>query len=271
MNTGYEYQMRPSRVLAKLRAGQIVYCYKLNLDSARAAEIAAMVGFDCLWTCMEHVPNDFDLIERQIWAAKGYDTDVLVRIARGSYSDYVRPLELDAAGIMVPHVMSAEDARRVVSMTRFHPVGRRPLDGGNADGKYCGLEVREYIRQANDQRFLVVQIEDPEPLEELDAIAGIRGIDVLFFGPGDFSHAIGMPGEMEHPRVLDARRRVAEAARRHGKYAATVGSPENLPELVDLGYRFINVGSDVIALGKDCRTLIQSFKNVRIHNEQNQK
>ncbi len=67
-------------------------------------------------------------------AAKVFDVDAIVRVPRGSYSDMIRPLELDAAGIMVPHVMSAEDARQVVRWTRFAPVGLRPLDGGNADG-----------------------------------------------------------------------------------------------------------------------------------------
>jgi len=115
-------RMRPSRTLAKLRAGGIASCFKLNLADARAAEIAALAGFDCLWTDREHVPNDLSVVEACIWAAKAHDTDVIVRVSRGGYSDYIRPLELDAAGIMVPHVMSLADAQNVVRMTRFHPV-----------------------------------------------------------------------------------------------------------------------------------------------------
>jgi len=255
--------MRPSRVLAKLRAGKIVNCFKLNLDSARAAEIAALAGFDCLWTCLEHVPNDLDLIERQIRAAKAYDTDVLVRVARGSYSDYIRPLELDAAGIMVPHIMNAEDVRNVVRMTRFHPIGRRPVDGGNADGQYCGIDFCDYLQQANEQRFVIVQIEDPEPLAELDEIAAVKGIDMLFFGPGDFSHSIGAPGKWDDPRIADARQRVAETARKHGKFAGTVGNPNNMKELIALGYQFINLGADVVALGNDCRSIVESFSGLK--------
>ena len=150
--------MRPSRVLAKLRAGGVAHSFKLNLSDARAVEIAAMAGFDCLWLDMEHVANDYAAIEHGIWAAKSRDTDVLVRVPRGSYSDLVRPLELDAAGIMVPHVMSLADAQNVVRMTRFHPVGRRPVDGGNADGAYCGVAFNDYLRQANEQRMVIVQI-----------------------------------------------------------------------------------------------------------------
>ncbi len=251
--------MRPSRVLAKLRSGEVVNCFKLNLADARAMEIAALAGFDCLWTDMEHVANDYSVIEKGIWAAKSQDVDVMVRVPRGSYSDYIRPLELDASGIMVPHLMGLADAKAVVRMTRFHPVGLRPVDGGNADGAYCGVEFVDYLKQANDQRFVVVQIEDPEPLEDLEAIAALPGIDMLFFGPGDFSHSIGAPGVWDHPRLLDARRRVAEVARAHGKFAGTVGSPANMDELVALGYRFLNLGADVVGLSQYCNSIIAEF------------
>jgi 4-hydroxy-2-oxoheptanedioate aldolase len=251
--------MRPSRMLNKLRAGEVASCFKLNLADARAMEIAAMAGFDCLWSDMEHVPNDLAVIEKGIWAAKSQNVDVMVRVARGSYSDYIRPLEMDAAGIMVPHVMSLADAQTVVRMTRFHPIGRRPVDGGNADGAYCGVEFTEYLQQANAQRFVAVQIEDPEPLEELDAIAALPGIDMLFFGPGDFSHGIGAPGVWDHPRLLDARRRVAEVAVAHGKFAGTVGSAANLDELIGLGYRFLSVGADVVGLSQYCKGIVAEF------------
>ncbi len=256
MGTG----MRPSRTLNKLRTGQPAFCFKLNLADARAAEIAALAGFDCLWVCQEHVPNDLRVIEQCIWAAKAHDADVLVRVARGSYSDYIRPLEMDAAGIMVPHCMSADDARQVARMTRFHPLGRRALDGGNADAAYCGIGLEEYTRQANAERFVMVQIEDPEPLAELDAIAAVPGIDMLFFGPGDFSHALGVPGRLDDPRLVQARRDVAQAARRHGKFAGTAASPANVRELMDMGYQFLSIGADVAGLASYCRAMLEAAK-----------
>jgi 4-hydroxy-2-oxoheptanedioate aldolase len=106
---------------------------------------------------------------------------------------------------------------------------------------------------------VVVQIEDPEPLAELDGIAALPGIDMLFFGPGDFSHGIGAPGVWDHPRLLDARRRVAEAAVAHGKFAGTVGSAANLDELIGLGYRFLSVGADVVGLAQYCRSIVAEF------------
>lgn len=251
--------MRRSRVLAKLRAGAIASCFKLNLSCARGAEIAAHSGFDCVWTDREHTANDWSVIEQQVWATKAHDADLLVRVSRGSYSDYVRALELDAAGIMVPHILSLEDAKTVVRMSRFHPLGRRALDSGNADGAYAAIPVADYIRQANAERFVAIQIEDPEPLAELEAIAALEGIDMLFFGPGDFSHRLGVTGEFGHPEIQQARARIAEVCAAHGKVAGTVGTLDNLDELIGLGYRFINIGADVLALNRYCGEIAGAF------------
>ena len=129
-------QMRESVVLKKLRAGQVANCMKVNYGDPRVTEMAALRGFDCVWVGLEHIPNDWSTIENQIRSAKIHNVDTVVRIPRGPYSDYIKPFEADASGIMVPHVMSLEDAKKVVWQTRFHPVGRRPLDGGGADACY---------------------------------------------------------------------------------------------------------------------------------------
>ena len=203
---------RKSRVLTKMRAGRKAISYKFNLSCPRAVEIAAISGFDAVWICQEHVPTDQHTMESQILAAKAHDADCIVRVAKGSYSDYIRPLEADASGIMVPHLMSLEEAKEIVRMTRFQPLGLRPVDGGNADGLYCRFDFREYIRFANENRMVIVQIEDPEPLSELDEICKVPGIDMIFFGPGDFSHAIGHPAEFDHPEIRRVRKLVVDTA-----------------------------------------------------------
>lgn len=251
--------MRPSKVLKKLRAGEIVSCIKINLSDARAAEIAAISGFDCIWIDQEHIGQDWSSVESNIWATKAHDSDILVRVSRGGYSDYIKPLELDATGIMVPHIMNLEDAKKVVQMTRFHPTGRRPIDGGNADGAYTALDFNDYLKQANEQRFVILQIEDPEPLQELEAIAALDGFDMLLFGPGDFSQGIGAPGDWNNPRIADARKRIAEVAKKYNKFAGTVGSPANLQELIKMGYQFISVGADVVGLNQYFGELLKSF------------
>lgn len=256
-----EFKMRPSKVLRKLRAGQTAFCTKMNLADSRAYEIAASSGFDCLWTCQEHIGTDYHALETQILATKAYDCDLLCRVPKGCYSNLIRPLEMDATGIMVPHLMSLSEAKSIVKDTRFHPVGRRPLDGGNADGSYCRVPLADYLEQANRERFVVLQIEDPEPMEELDAIAELPGYDMLFFGPGDFSHSIGDPGNFNNPKLIDARRRVARTAIKYGKFAGTVASLDNYNSLIEEGYSFINIGADVVILGSNYKNMLRTLSD----------
>ena len=251
--------MRKSRVLRKMRSGKVAISMKLNLADPRGVELAAMCGFDCVWLDMEHVPNDWSTIENGVRAAKIYDCDILTRVAKGCYSDFCRPLECDSAGIMIPHLMNMEEARRIVYYTKFFPIGRRPVDGGNADGMYALVDGSAYMEQTNRERFVIVQIEDPEPLAELDEICALPGIDMIFFGPADFSQGIGAPNDFSDPRIGETRRLIAKTARKYGKFAGTVGDPGSFQGLVDMGYQFINVGADVVELSGVYRNLVKEL------------
>ena len=253
--------LRKSTVLKKIRNGETAICTKLNLADPRVAEIAAMCGFDCIWIDMEHVPSDYIDLENMIRAAKIYDVDVITRVSKGSYNDFIKPLEADSAGIMIPHLMSLEEAKKIVYYTKFHPIGRRPIDGGNADAKFCMVGGADYIKEANEERFVIVQIEDPEPMAELEEICALPGIDMIFFGPADFSQGIGRPEEVFNEETLKARRLVAETARKHGKMAGTVGSAANFKALEEEGFNFISMGADVVALSSYFSNIVNKTKN----------
>lgn len=252
--------LRKSKVLERIKRGETALCTKLNLADPRAAEIAAMSGVDCIWIDMEHVPSDYIDLENMIRAAKLYDVDVLTRVSKGSYNDFIKPLEADSTGIMVPHLMSLEEAKKIVYFTKFHPIGRRPIDGGNADAKFCMVDTADYIKEANEERFVIVQIEDPEPMAELEEICALPGIDMIFFGPADFSQGIGNPAEVFNEETLKARRLVAETARKHGKMAGTVGGTANFKALEEEGFNFISVGADVVALSAYFKDIVNQIK-----------
>jgi 4-hydroxy-2-oxoheptanedioate aldolase len=120
------------------------------------------------------------------------------------------------------------------------------------------IDANEYMRGSNEQKFVVIQIEDPEPMEELDEICSVEGIDMIFFGPADFSQGAGYPNEFNNPKLIEAKKRVAYAAREHGKFAGTVGGPANQDSLIQMGYQFINLGSDVGALINAFRDIASS-------------
>ncbi len=251
---------RRSRMLDRMRRGEKVISFKLNFSCPRAVEMLGLYGFDAVWICQEHVPTDHSTMEAQIMAAKAHDIDCIVRVAKGSYSDYIRPLEADASAIMIPHLMSLEEAKEIANTVRFHPIGRRPVDGGNSDGLYCTLDFKEYIKFANENRLVIVQIEDPEPLSQLDEICQVDGIDMIFFGPGDFSHAIGHPGEFDHPEIARVRKLVVDTAHKYGKFAGTVSVP-SLEQCFAEGYDYVNCGSDVAAMISKCSAIMQQYKD----------
>lgn len=254
---------RKSRILEKIRAGKKALSYKLNLSCPRAAEIAAIAGFDGVWCCQEHVPSDHSTISNMILAAKAYDCDTIVRVAKGCYSDYIRPLEADASGIMIPHLMSLDEAEKIVHTVRFAPTGLRPVDGGNADGMYCMLDFKDYIKFMNENRMVIVQIEDPEPLADLEKICQLPGIDMIFFGPGDFSQAIGHPAEFDHPEISRVRKLIVDTAHKYGKFAGTVSGTATLQEYFDMGYDYLNCGADVTAVGANCREIIRVKESLK--------
>ena len=253
-------KLRSSRILRELRAGQCPAVLKLNLIDPRVVELAGLAGASAVWICNEHVPNDWLNLEHMIRAAKLYDMDTIVRVAKGSYSDYIKPFEADATAIMVPHVTSAEEARHIVEMTRFHPLGRRPIDGGNMDGIYCQVPYPEYIEHSNRERLLILQIESPQALEHVEEIAAVPGFDALLFGPGDYSHLIGKVAQIHEPEVVAARKRVAAAARKNGKYVVTAGLLDTREALEAEGVSIFTLGADVIGIGEYFKKLVGSFQ-----------
>lgn len=241
-------KQRPSRVLQLIREGQFPTVMKANLSDPRVTEIAGLCGVDAIWLDNEHVPNDWIGLENQIRAARIHDVDTIVRVSRGSYSDYVRPYEAGATGIIVPHVANAAEARQIVEWVRFHPVGKRALDGGNVDGHFCLIPLAEYLTHSNTERLVILQIESPEALNHVEEIAAVPGFDGLLFGPGDFSHRIGKAGQLDAPEVVAARKRVAGAARQNGKFAMTAGLIAPFADLVAEGHKLIGIGADVIGI-----------------------
>ena len=121
--------MRKSKMWPKMENGEVVKCAMLHSNDHRLVELACINGFDCLWICNEHTANDWSKIETMILAAKAHDTDILIRTERGSYSQLIKPIELDATGIIVPHCMGYEDAKEIQKITRFAPIGFRPRLG----------------------------------------------------------------------------------------------------------------------------------------------
>lgn len=255
--------MRKSKIIPKMRNGEVVSSILLHSNDHRLVEVACMSGFDCIWVCSEHTANDWHAIETNILAAKAHDTDIVIRTSRGSYNDLIKPLELDATGIMVPHCMDYEDAKQICKITRFSPRGLRPVGCIGADSNYLTMDIFDYVEQSEKEKLIIVQIEDKEAIPDLERICEIDGIDMIFFGPGDFSQSVGKFTQYDDEDIQDVYKRIPMLAAKYGKFAGTVsGSEEDTKKLIDMGYNFINIAVDIRGLNLYYKDCLQKFSEI---------
>ena len=239
--------MRPSRIKAKLKRNEPVLLVTLHFTDPSAFEMASLMGFDGIWMDMEHHGYSLETAQTLMRAARVGSSDIMVRPAKGEFMRIGRILESGAQGILYPRCDNADEAREVVTWSKFAPLGKRGFDSANPDNPYCSIPLAEYVQAANDQTFVVIQIEDPAALKHAREIAAVDGVDALFLGPADFSLLAGIPGRFDHPLLQEATREIADTARRAGKHWGTVsGSVEEIQRYMEMGARFLCHGADII-------------------------
>ena len=173
--------------------------------------------FDALWIDSEHGGLTMKEIELATMAARGYGMDHFVRLAATDYASVMRPLEAGAGGLMISMVRSPAEVEQAVRWAKFWPRGERGLNGGNVDGRFGLTPLAEYTARANAETFLGIQIETAGALESVAEIAAIPDVDLLFIGPSDLSQILGVTGQFEHPKCLEAIESIARACRAAGK------------------------------------------------------
>jgi len=253
--------MRRSKVLEKVRQGIPILCTNTSwTNSWRAVEMVGRLGFDCVWIDMEH--RDFTYADMAVMTlgARACDMDAMVRVRKDSYADFFRPLEEGAAGLMVPHVRSLEEADWVIRNSKFYPEGMRGFDGVGADvDHYVGFRD-DYTEFANRETFLMLQVEDRETVEIADKIAAKPQVDGLFVGPADLSQSYGKTLQTDCPEVQAAVDHVAEVCKAHGKWwGMPAGDMEAARRLIDKGALFIAMGADLFYLYLAFKQLKEDF------------
>lgn len=232
----------------------------LHLTDPSVFEMASLVGFDGIWMDMEHHGYSLETAAGLMRAARVGDCDIIARPAKGEFMRMGRMLEAGASGIMYPRCDSAEEAREVVKWAKFAPLGKRGFDGSGADAPYVMTPMPQYLQEANERTFVLIQVEEPHAVEQAEAIAATPGVDMLMLGPADFTVLTGIPGQFAHPSVSRAIEAVARAASNTGKHwAATCGSVEQAARYVELGARLIFHGCDIVFVKNGLEEVRQAF------------
>ena len=229
---------------ARVLAGETLFGLFLDLASPLSAELCARAGYDWLIIDLEHGgATEADLVGLLNAVNVGGST-ALVRPQSGERLRIGRALDMGAAGIMVPRLDSAGEAVEAVTFLRYPPAGVRGV-ALRTRGGGLGAVGHAEVPTLNEHIVGIVQIESPGALREADAIAAVDGVDVLFVGPADLTHSLGIAGQFDNPIYRDALKTVAAACQAHGKSAGIlVYDPAAVADLLGLGFRFIGIGSE---------------------------
>ena len=215
--------------------------------SAAVAEAMGHCGFDFLVIDMEHSPLHIDGTISLLRALAGTGAEPLVRLAWNDQVLVKQALDAGAASLMFPFIETAEQARAAVAYTRYPPQGVRGVAAMHRGSRYG--RTRDYLRTADQQIAVVVQLETPGAIERLAEIAAVPGVDSLFVGPGDLSAQLGHIGELGHEEVQPLIARAASLARAAGKPIGIVGpNPQMVRQFLDYGYTWAAVASDLALL-----------------------
>ena len=245
--------MKPTLRTA-LREGRPVFGSWLQFGHPGIAEIMAKAGFDWIGIDLEHSAIDlataFSLIQ-VIDLAGGAP---LVRLSGNDAVQAKHVMDAGAWGVIVPSVQSAAEARQAVAAVKYPPEGRRGVGLGRAHG--YGARFSEYLQECAEGSIVIPMIEQKEGVDRVEEILAVDGVDAVFIGPYDLSASYAVTGELDHPLVKNAMRRVVEAARASGKVAGIHVVHPPVSQVADRlaeGFRLIAYGGDMLVLGAAMR------------------
>ena len=257
--------LQPNRVLERIRAGKYVLCGSPTpYVSPKITEMMGLIGFDCLWIDMEHQDYSYDQAFNMGLASRAAGMEPMIRIRKEGDHSFFRAFEAGASGIMVPHVRTIAEAEWALKFSRFAPVGLRGMDGVEAPSKYSLVPMQEYMDWTLRETFVIFQVEDKESLDIIEEITQMDGLDGLFFGPGDMSQSLGIPGQFDNPQMEEARRLVGATAKKYGKFwGQPVGDATNAAQLCEEeGAQFFACGAAIIILKDGYQAIRDDFDKV---------
>ncbi|QEG00116.1 5-keto-4-deoxy-D-glucarate aldolase [Stieleria maiorica] len=205
--------MRKSKTLSRIRDGETIRTCVLGHYIPAYVCHAARAGYDCLWLDLEHRAMSIHQIQALLAYAHLYDIDVMLRAPTLEKTGLYRYLEEGATGLLIPHVSTVEKAEMLVDAVKFPPLGDRGIDNAGLDADFHIHDPDHYTQWANRETFLCVQIETPEGVANIDAIAAVEGVDMIFVGPGDLGLRLRQSGQMTIDQAWET---VAAACKKHG-------------------------------------------------------
>ena len=235
------------------------------LGDASIAEIIGYAGFDYVLIDTEHGPFDVEAAQEYVRAAKLAQTTPLLRVKDQSRNSILKMLDIGAMGLVIPHLYEVEDIKQVVEYGKYYPIGNRGFGAtsGNTSltADYTKKGVRELFNVHNEESLIIPQCETKESLENIEEIVRVDGVDGIFIGPYDLSVSLGIPGETESPKIIEAVKRVVEACKAENKFTIIyTDKAESIQTNYDLGVDSVTYSSDASILSEMLTNIIKQVK-----------
>ena len=250
-------------VKQRLRNGELVLGTIISeVRNPHIAYMLAQCGFEFFIIDNEHGTYDSETVSNMIAAARGAGIAAIVRIPEIRRETILKPLDSGAAGLLVPQVNTVEQAEEVIHHSKYPPAGNRGVALRRATNMYARVNAAEYLQKANEDTFIAVQAESEQAIKNIDAIAAVDGVDCVFVGPFDLSVSLGIPGQVNHPREVEAIDKVLAACRNHRRASGIqLFEPDPLIEWIRKGVRFATYSSDISLLVDAAAKTVTAIKN----------
>lgn len=239
--------VRKNALKQALREGKIAKGMLLFVFNPDVVEILGHTGWDFFMLEWEHATYQGIHAAKECFvAADAVGMTPLVKISRNDPIEVTMMLDAGAQGVVIPHVKTAEDAWRAVQACRHQPQGLRSFcHGVRGAGHAFIYNPPNYTQLADEEAMVILLVEEEEGIKNLDAIASVPGVDAIIPGPGDLSASLGVPGQLDHPKVRDAMAKLAEICKQKGVVAGSLpASYESATYLVSKGAQLICYGTD---------------------------
>lgn len=261
----------PNRMKEKLARNEVVTTISIRM--VQHVNIASMVdtlGFDALFIDMEHSSMSADAVSQICSAALGIGITPLVRVLNTDPGTVAGVLDGGALGVIAPQVGSAAEVRKVVAAAKYPPLGERSVSSTIPHLRFRTYPLQEALPALNEATMVIAMLESASGLDDVDAIAATEGVDVLLIGSNDLSADLGIPGQYDHERAVEAYHRVIGACLEHGKHAGLGGIslpryPDLVEDLVSRGLRYVSSSTDVgffMSAGREWMQQAQKLKSV---------
>lgn len=252
-----------STIRKRVMAGeQVLGAMIFEFFSPGMPQILSSAGCEYVLYDMEHTGIGLETLKDQVSFCRGLPIVPMARVPRGDYHFLARALDIGLRGVMIPMVESAEEARKIVEACRYPPIGRRGAGFGFAHDDYTGGDPAPKMLAANDEITVIAQIETERGLANVDEIAAVDGIDVLWVGHFDLTNFLGIPGKFQNPQYLDAVGTVVRSARTHNKGLGFMPADADwAAEYKEYGFNMLAVGPDQLLMGKAVEGLLNTVRD----------